>query len=191
MMNNLDIIKEKLDALELASELTKLRRTGQSYKGLCPFHDEKTPSFHVWPKKNRFKCFGCGKYGSGIDLYMHIHNLTFPEAVRKLELEMSLTSTLNGPIMKFCPLKSQDFQALSLHPKSMRTLYEEDREAFYYIIDGKIREEWVRWTNIFSHPAVRDWKPEYKALIQKKKDYFWNLWFQIVKDKEEWRTKAS
>lgn len=52
--------------------------------GLCPFHDEKTPSFHINKKKNKWKCFGCDTYGDSIDFVMKRDNLTFIEAVKNL-----------------------------------------------------------------------------------------------------------
>jgi DNA primase len=62
----------------------QLRKRGNDLVGLCPFHGEKTPSFHVHPDRGFFKCFGCGAGGDVIKFYQQIENLTFPDAVRTL-----------------------------------------------------------------------------------------------------------
>ena len=62
----------------------KLRKTGKNYSGLCPFHQEKTPSFSVQPEKQFYYCFGCGAGGNVFKFVMQMENLSFPEAVRKV-----------------------------------------------------------------------------------------------------------
>ena len=56
----LEELKARLDIVDVISDYIELKRAGQNYKGLCPFHSEKTPSFMVNPGKQRFHCFGCG-----------------------------------------------------------------------------------------------------------------------------------
>src|SRR6266566_2792289 len=63
-------IKSKLDIVELIGEQVPLKKAGQSYKGLCPFHSEKTPSFVVTPGRESWKCFGCGKGGDIFNFVM-------------------------------------------------------------------------------------------------------------------------
>ncbi len=77
-------VRERADLLDLVGRYVQLRRSGSSYKGLCPFHDEKTPSFNVSPLRKGFKCFGCGEGGDAISFLMKIEGKSFPEAVRKL-----------------------------------------------------------------------------------------------------------
>ncbi len=69
---------------EVVGDFVKLHRSGSNLKGLCPFHEEKTPSFMVSPSKNICKCFGCGKGGTPINFIMEKEHLTFPEALRYL-----------------------------------------------------------------------------------------------------------
>lgn len=69
---------------EVVGDFVKLHRSGANLKGLCPFHEEKTPSFMVSPSKNICKCFGCGKGGTPINFIMEKEHLTFPEALRYL-----------------------------------------------------------------------------------------------------------
>lgn len=69
---------------DLIEEYVSLKRRGVNMIGLCPFHDEKTPSFTVSPTKNIFKCFGCGKGGGPVQFLMEHDSLSFPEAIRQL-----------------------------------------------------------------------------------------------------------
>jgi DNA primase len=77
-------IKSRLDMVEVLSDYVELKRAGHSYKGLCPFHAEKTPSFIVSPDKQIFHCFGCGAGGDIITFVMKHENLSFEEAKRLL-----------------------------------------------------------------------------------------------------------
>jgi DNA primase len=77
-------IVAKVDFLELVGQYTSLQRMGDRYRGLCPFHQEKTPSFYVQPDKRLFYCFGCGKGGNVFQFLMEIEHLSFPEAVQRL-----------------------------------------------------------------------------------------------------------
>ncbi len=76
---------ERNDIVDVVSEYVHLgKRSGSNIFGLCPFHNEKTPSFSVSPDRQIYHCFGCGKGGGVINFIMEIENLTFPEAVEKL-----------------------------------------------------------------------------------------------------------
>ena len=73
------------DIVDVASSyVQKLKRSGSGYKGLCPFHGEKTPSFHISPDKQLYHCFGCGAGGSVIQFIMGVENLDFVDAVKLL-----------------------------------------------------------------------------------------------------------
>ena len=77
-------IKEQNDIVDIVSESVRLKRSGQNYTGLCPFHSEKTPSFIVSRQKQIYKCFGCGEGGNVITFLMKTRKLTFEEALREL-----------------------------------------------------------------------------------------------------------
>ena len=83
-------IRAAADIVDVIGGFVRLQRTGKSYKGLCPFHQEKTPSFNVNPEKNLFKCFGCGKGGNVFSFLMEIEKLSFVEAVRQLAERYSI-----------------------------------------------------------------------------------------------------
>ncbi len=80
----LDEIRGRVDVVELVGQFVNLKRTGENWKGLCPFHTERTPSFTVNPKRGIFHCFGCGAGGDVFGFLMRQDRLAFPEAVRAL-----------------------------------------------------------------------------------------------------------
>ncbi len=77
-------IREANDIVQVVGRYVNLKKAGSSFKGLCPFHSEKTPSFTVSPDKQLFYCFGCATGGDVISFIMRIENLEFPEAVKFL-----------------------------------------------------------------------------------------------------------
>ncbi|MBV9737996.1 MAG: DNA primase, partial [Candidatus Eremiobacteraeota bacterium] len=77
-------IHARTDLASLVGSFVSLRKAGRDLVGLCPFHSERTPSFHVHPQEGYFKCFGCGAYGDAIAFVQRVENLTFPDAARVL-----------------------------------------------------------------------------------------------------------
>ena len=87
-------IEQILDAAQIqdiVQEFVPLKRRGVNYIGLCPFHNEKTPSFTVSPSKGIFKCFGCGKGGNAVNFIMEHESLSYPEALKYVESERGPT----------------------------------------------------------------------------------------------------
>ena len=85
-------VAERNDIAEVVSDYVKLgKRSGANLFGLCPFHNEKTPSFSVSPDKQIYHCFGCGKGGGVISFIMEIEGLTYPEAVEFLAKRAGMT----------------------------------------------------------------------------------------------------
>jgi len=82
--NIVDEIKSRCSIVDVVGRYVTLKRAGNSHKGLCPFHNEKTPSFIVSENKQVFKCFGCGESGDVISFIMKVENLDFQTAVSKL-----------------------------------------------------------------------------------------------------------
>lgn len=83
-MNHADEIKAKLDIVDIIGEYLSLKAVGSNFRGLCPFHNEKTPSLMVSPNKQIWRCFGCGKGGDLISFIMNIEGLDFIEALKFL-----------------------------------------------------------------------------------------------------------
>ena len=89
--DTLEEIKNSIDIVELISEYVHLKKAGQNWKGLCPFHTEKTPSFTVSPAKQIFHCFGCGAGGDIFTFLTRYETLTFPEALNILAKKAGVT----------------------------------------------------------------------------------------------------
>jgi DNA primase len=83
-------INEKTPILDLVSEFVSLSKRGKNYMGLCPFHQEKTPSFSVSPEKNIAKCMSCGEGGTPINFYKKIKNISFDEACQELAIRAGI-----------------------------------------------------------------------------------------------------
>ena len=80
----IDTIREQADIVDLVSDYVTLKKSGKNYQGLCPFHNEKTPSFSVNPERQIFHCFGCGKGGNVFKFLMEHEKVTFVEAVHHI-----------------------------------------------------------------------------------------------------------
>lgn len=90
-------LKEQADIVEIVGETVELRRAGKDYKGRCPFHQEKTPSFTVSQDKGTYHCYGCGASGSVIDFVMNTERLPFREAVEVLARRLGMELPAEKP----------------------------------------------------------------------------------------------
>ncbi|GBD17996.1 DNA primase [bacterium HR27] len=84
-------VREAIDIVELIGSTLDLRKAGKNYKALCPFHQEKTPSFYVFPETQSFYCFGCGASGDAITFVMRTEQLGFREALERLAERAGIT----------------------------------------------------------------------------------------------------
>ncbi len=91
LMSDIDEIKSRLNIVDIIGERVTLKKAGRNLKGLCPFHNEKTPSFTVSPDRQTFHCFGCGKGGSVFDFVMLIEHVDFAEALETLADKAGVT----------------------------------------------------------------------------------------------------
>jgi DNA primase len=82
--DTIEQVRERADIVEVIGAHVRLRRSGRNFIGLCPFHNEKTPSFSVSPERGFFHCFGCGAGGTVFNFIMKIEGLSFPEAIESL-----------------------------------------------------------------------------------------------------------
>ena len=106
----LEELKSRLNIVDVIGRVVPLRRAGSNFKGVCPFHNEKTPSFVVSEQKQIFTCFGCGASGDAIEFTKRYYNLEFQEAVEKLAAENGLSISLhkgNGDREKYYEINKE------------------------------------------------------------------------------------
>lgn len=114
-------VRSRSDIVSVIGRYVRLKRAGSGYTGLCPFHNEKTPSFHVNPARQMYKCFGCGVGGNVLTFVMEYENLTFPEAMEMLAQEAGIE------------LPKQEMTAQQKQQESLRqTLLEINKKAARY-----------------------------------------------------------
>ena len=106
----IDRILDAAQIVEVVSDFVTLRKRGVNYVGLCPFHNEKTPSFSVSPSKGLCKCFSCGKGGNAVHFIMEHEQMSYPEALRylakKYNIEIKERELTNEATAKVCSLST-------------------------------------------------------------------------------------
>ena len=96
--SEIDEVRSRTDLVSVIEQYVTLKRNGRNLKGLCPFHSEKTPSFHVNPDLGRWHCFGqCSEGGDVFKFVEKVENLSFAEALERLALRAGVTLTRTRP----------------------------------------------------------------------------------------------
>ena len=122
--NDIDKIKSAANILDVVGDFVSLKKRGGNYIGLCPFHNEKTPSFNVNPARGIFKCFGCGKGGDAITFLMEHEHFNYVEALRYLADKYGIT------------IEEEDLSQEEMKVQSEReALYDVSKFAARYFID--------------------------------------------------------
>lgn len=134
--DNIELVKAKTDIVAVVQRYVNLKQTGKNNIGLCPFHQEKTPSFNVSENLQIFKCFGCGKTGDVITFVQEIEKIDFVQALEKLAKEAGVTlSKSNTPI----PIEYQLNKWAQLYYS--KALYSsEGKEALNYLYSRGIKD---------------------------------------------------
>src|ERR1700730_14531806 len=120
------------DIVEVIGSYFPLKRAGANFKALCPFHQEKTPSFHVSPQRQTFHCFGCGVGGSVFRFVMEYEHVDFPSAAKKLAARVGI------PIVEERASEEEDRQH-----ESRRTLLKLDAEAAEWFQDNLLKKDFA------------------------------------------------
>src|SRR5690606_20380981 len=89
-------LKSRLNIVDVIGDSVKLKKNGSNYVGLCPFHNEKTPSFTVSPSKDMYKCFGCGKSGDSIEFIRELEGIGYADAVINLAKKYGVELEFEG-----------------------------------------------------------------------------------------------
>jgi len=166
-------VRSSTDMLELVSQYVPLKRAGKNFKGLCPFHAEKTPSFNVSPEREIFHCFGCGQGGDAFKFLMLYEKMSFTEAVTQLASRAGISiprQHASGPEDRERTL------LLQIHEESARFFQNslmKNPPALAYLERRGLRRETIEkvgfglapdaWTSLLEHLTRNGAKPEMVA----------------------------
>ena len=146
MTNNSVIqeIKDRLDVVSVVGRYVPLKKSGSNYKGLCPFHSEKTPSFYVFPNTNTWKCFGCGAGGDIFTFVEKKENLPFPDVLRMLAREAGVRLEEPRPEVRDALQRLRDLhvQATSYF-QSQLLAGKQGQRAREYLANREINQETI------------------------------------------------
>ena len=162
----LDELRARTPLPSLIGRKTRLLKSGRNWKGCCPFHGEKTPSFYVYD--DHFHCFGCGAHGDAISFVMRSEGAAFPEAVERLAAEAGLEVPKPSPQEAARERRARDLHgvmALAAEAYHRRLFLPEGRAALDYLLKRGLREETIRGFLLGWAPAGRgalmgDLRPE-------------------------------
>ncbi|MCK6507379.1 DNA primase [Myxococcota bacterium] len=172
----IDTIRDRVDIAEVVGQTVSLQRKGSTLLGLCPFHNEKTPSFNVVPAKGIYHCFGCGAGGDVFQFLMQTQGMSFHEAVRDLGARVGVAveerqlspderarMKARTDLYEICDLAAQHFEAV------LRTRPEGEPARAYLRKRGMKEETWQRyrlgyapptWSDLVDHLARQGVSPE-------------------------------
>lgn len=156
----IDTIRDRVDIAEIVGQVVTLKRKGSSLSGLCPFHNEKTPSFNVVPAKGIYHCFGCGAGGDAFKFLMETQGLSFNEAVKELGARVGVTveeralspvelarTRARTDLFEVCDLASRHFEAV------LRSRPEGEPARRYLRERGMNEETWTRYRLGYAPPS--------------------------------------
>jgi len=167
-MDQIEQVRRKVDIVELISESVVLKKAGRNFKALCPFHEEKTPSFMVSPERQIYKCFGCGEGGDVYRFLMEREKIDFGEALRMLADRVGVELKSYRP--------SQDQQArdklleinhlASEYYHYLLSKHKVGKNALQYLLKRGIRQASIKTFKIGY--AVDEWEALQQYLVSKK-----------------------
>ncbi len=151
---DIDYIFDNIDIVSLVSEYVKLEKRGQNYLGLCPFHNEKTPSFTVSPEKKIAHCFGCGKGGNIFQFVSLIENITYNQAIAKLgtrlglDLESNDNKEASYDFNNELDIMYYGHRLLSDYYNYILLNTKEAEDALKYLLDRGLSEDVIKHFNL-------------------------------------------
>ena len=157
-------LNERADIVELVGRFVPLKKAGANFQGLCPFHDEKSPSFSVSPTKQFYHCFGCGAHGGALRFLMEYQGLGFIDAVKDLagQLGMSVPEDQRSPEQR-----QQDAQ-LSERRKTLSEVLAQAADAYVgFLKRDKAPQDYLKSRGLTGQIAARfkiGWAPAGKPL---------------------------
>ncbi len=162
--STIDEVNARTDIISLIGEYTRLERRGSDWWGCCPFHNEKTPSFHVVPDKKMYHCFGCGQGGSAINFVMEIEKLGFMDAVIQLAKKAGIEVVYEGnSVVQENPLEKKKDEIFDLYSRTSGTFHyfltetEMGKFALDYLYSRGVTKEIIEKFQLGYSPADRTW----------------------------------
>jgi DNA primase len=156
-------IVSRIDIIEIISSFVKLKKRGANYLGLCPFHNEKTPSFTVSPSKEIYKCFGCGRSGNTISFLMEHEKYSYVEALKWLaaKYNVAIEETETSPLFKELQQVSDSLYIINKFAQQFftETLFNTDEGkniGLSYLKERGFREEIIKKFELGYNPEARD-----------------------------------
>lgn len=166
-------VRERADIVSVVSDTVQLTKKGTSFQGLCPFHNEKTPSFHVRADKNYYHCFGCGVSGDALAFVMDTQGLSFPDAIEylankfgiKIEYEKKKESNYEKPKVDRNRLFEINNIAMQFYLDNLKNKIKSDNVLKDYLIERGLGKEAILKFNLgFAQDA---WDSLTKFLLSK------------------------
>ncbi|MDB5221725.1 MAG: dnaG [Chitinophagaceae bacterium] len=156
-------ILSRIDIIDIVGSFVKLKKRGSNYLGLCPFHNEKTPSFTVSPSKEIYKCFGCGRSGNSISFLMEHEKYSYVEALRWLanKYNVEIEETESSPEIKQQQLLADSLYAINNFAQKYftDTLFNTDEGqdvGLSYLKQRGFREDIIKKFQLGFNPSARD-----------------------------------
>lgn len=178
-------IQQKADVVSIISEYTKLEKRGTDYWGCCPFHHEKTPSFHVEPDKRFFYCFSCHAGGNVIKFLMEVEKISYTEAITSLAKKTGTEIIYSGNGQNFSTIEDKNAKKID----ELKDLYDRTASMFHYFLleteQGKSAYKYIKERGL-SDETIEKFKLGYAP-----KDLHWLKKFLLSKNFTEDFLKTS
>ena len=178
-------IQQKADIVSIISEYTKLEKRGTDYWGCCPFHHEKTPSFHVEPDKRFFYCFSCHAGGNVIKFLMEVEKISYTEAITSLAKKTGTEIIYSGNGQNFSTIEDKNAKKID----ELKDLYDRTASMFHYFLleteQGKSAYKYIKERGL-SDETIEKFKLGYAP-----KDLHWLKKFLLSKNFTEDFLKTS
>lgn len=159
----IETVRQQTNIVDVVGQYVQLKKSGKNYLGLCPFHNEKSPSFSVAEDKQIFHCFGCGKGGNVFSFIQEIEGLSFPESVEKVadlaNISVSLNLTNRPQVMS--PKVLEESQLIQIHEKTSELYHhilmntQVGEKALEYLKERGLTEEVIKTFQIGFAPRDR------------------------------------
>ena len=185
-------IKSRIDIIDIISDYVKLKKRGSNYLGLCPFHNEKTPSFTVSPAKELYKCFGCGKSGNAITFLMEHDKLSYVESLKWLaaRYNIEIEETETSPEQKILAQTADSLYIINNYAKDFfeNTLWnnEEGKEvALSYLKERGFRDETIKKFQLGFNPTEKNSLTQSLITHQFNKELLLKTGLTVVRNNDE------